>query len=43
MLNEEAAKDPLAKKVHEAFTKFQALAAGWDAVSEDPYHRYIAS
>ena len=41
-LEEEAAKDPLAKKVHEAFKKFKVLYNAWDKVSEDPYQRFIA-
>jgi len=42
-LEEEAARDPLAKKVHEAFKKFRGLYNAWDKVSEDPYQRYVAS
>ena len=42
-LEEEAAKDPMAKKVHEAFKKFRAVYNSWDKVSEDPYQRLIAS
>lgn len=41
-LEEEAAKDPMARKVHEAFKKFKALYNPWDKVSEDPYQRFIA-
>jgi TRAP-type mannitol/chloroaromatic compound transport system substrate-binding protein len=42
-LEEEAARDPMAKKVHEAFKKFRAVYNSWDKVSEDPYQRLIAS
>jgi TRAP-type mannitol/chloroaromatic compound transport system substrate-binding protein len=42
-LEEEAAKDPMAKKVHEAFKKFRKLYNDWDKVSENPYQRLIAS
>jgi TRAP-type mannitol/chloroaromatic compound transport system substrate-binding protein len=42
-LEEEAARDPLAKKVHEGFKKFRALYNEWDKVSESPYQRLIAS
>jgi TRAP-type mannitol/chloroaromatic compound transport system substrate-binding protein len=41
-LEEEAAKDPMARKVHDAFKKFRALYNSWDKVSEDPYQRLIA-
>jgi TRAP-type mannitol/chloroaromatic compound transport system substrate-binding protein len=42
-LEEEAAKDATARKVHEAFKKFRALYNAWDQVSENPYQRLIAS
>ncbi|HSE92280.1 MAG TPA: ABC transporter substrate-binding protein [Methylomirabilota bacterium] len=42
-LEEEAAKDPMARKVHEGFKKFRKLYNDWDKVSEDPYQRLIAS
>jgi TRAP-type mannitol/chloroaromatic compound transport system substrate-binding protein len=42
-LEEEAAKDATARKVHEAFKKFRALYNEWDKVSENPYQRLVAS
>jgi len=42
-LEEEGAKDAMAKKVHESFKKFRALYNAWDQVSENPYQRLIAS
>jgi TRAP-type mannitol/chloroaromatic compound transport system substrate-binding protein len=42
-LEEEAAKDPMARKVHEAFKKFRKVYNDWDKVSENPYQRLIAS
>jgi TRAP-type mannitol/chloroaromatic compound transport system substrate-binding protein len=42
-LEEEAARDPLARKVHDAFVKFRALYNAWDQVSENPYQRLVAS
>jgi TRAP-type mannitol/chloroaromatic compound transport system substrate-binding protein len=42
-LEEEAAKDATARKVHDAFKKFRALYNAWDQVSESPYQRLIAS
>jgi len=42
VLEEEAAKDPMAKKVHEAFKAFKAKLEGWGKVSEKAYYDYIA-
>jgi TRAP-type mannitol/chloroaromatic compound transport system substrate-binding protein len=42
-LEEEAGKDPTARKVHDAFKKFQALYNAWDQVSENPYQRLMVS
>lgn len=41
-LEEEAAKDAMARKVHDGFKKFRALYNPWDKVSEDPYQRFVA-
>lgn len=42
VLEEEAAKDPMAKKVHEAFKAFKTKLEGWSKVSEKAYYDYIA-
>jgi len=42
VLEEEAAKDPMAKKVHEAFKAFKAKLEGWGKISEKAYYDYIA-
>lgn len=42
-LEEEAAKDATAAKVHEAFKQFRTLYNEWDKVSEGPYQTLIAS
>ena len=42
MLEEEAAKEPIAKKVNEAFKKFKKQIGGWGEVSGRPYYDVIA-
>ena len=42
VLEEEAAKDPVAKKVNEAFKKFKKQIGAWGAVSGRPYYDVIA-
>ena len=42
VLEEEAAKDPIAKKVHEAFKKFKNEVGAWGTVSEHAYFNLIA-
>ena len=42
-LEAEAAKDPLTKKVHDAFMAFRDTHREWAAVSEKPYHGIISS
>jgi TRAP-type mannitol/chloroaromatic compound transport system substrate-binding protein len=41
-LEEEAAKDPMSRKVNEAFKKFKAQVGVWGSVSEDSYYDVIA-
>jgi TRAP-type mannitol/chloroaromatic compound transport system substrate-binding protein len=41
-LEEEASKDPMAKKVHEAFKSFQKSYGEWSEVAERSYHNFIA-
>jgi TRAP-type mannitol/chloroaromatic compound transport system substrate-binding protein len=41
-LEEEAAKDPLSRKVHENFKKFKAQVGVWGSVSEKAYYSDIA-
>jgi TRAP-type mannitol/chloroaromatic compound transport system substrate-binding protein len=41
-LEEEANKDPLSRKVHNAFMAFRARVGGWGQFSEAAYHRLIA-
>jgi TRAP-type mannitol/chloroaromatic compound transport system substrate-binding protein len=41
-LEEEADKDPLSRKVHEAFKKFKAQVGIWGSVSENDYYNTIA-
>jgi len=41
-LEEEAAKDPLSRKVHDAFKKFKAQVGVWGTISEDAYYNVIA-
>jgi len=41
-LEEEAKKDPLAGKVHEAFKKFKKRIGSWGEISEKAYQDYIA-
>ena len=38
---EEAAKSPMAKKVNEAFKKFQKVVGTWGTVSEKAYYNTI--
>jgi TRAP-type mannitol/chloroaromatic compound transport system substrate-binding protein len=40
---EESEKSPMAKKVYESYTKFQAQIQQWGRVSEKSYHELIAS
>ncbi len=40
-LEEEAAKDPMSQKVHEAFKKFKKQIGGWGTVSERAYYDVI--
>ena len=42
VLEEEANKDPLARKVHDAFKKFKAQVGVWGSVSEKAYYDVIA-
>lgn len=42
VLEEEANKDPLARKVHDAFKKFKAQVGVWGTVSENAYYNVIA-
>ena len=41
-LEEEADKDPMSRKVHEAFKKFKAQVGVWGSVSEHAYYDVIA-
>ncbi len=41
-LEEEAGKDPLSRKVHEAFKAFQKRVGGWGQFSEAAYYQLIA-
>jgi TRAP-type mannitol/chloroaromatic compound transport system substrate-binding protein len=41
VVREESEKTPMARKVHASFTKFQALVAPWDHVSEGAYRHLI--
>jgi TRAP-type mannitol/chloroaromatic compound transport system substrate-binding protein len=41
-LEEEADKDPVSRKVHEAFKKFKAQVGVWGSVSETAYYDMIA-
>ena len=42
VLEEEANKDPMARKVHDAFKKFKAQVGVWGSVSENAYYNLIA-
>jgi TRAP-type mannitol/chloroaromatic compound transport system substrate-binding protein len=42
VLEEEAAKDPMSKKVHEAFKKFKKTVGVWGSVSEQPFYSLLA-
>ena len=42
VLEEEANKDPMARKVHDAFKKFKAQVGVWGSVSENAYYNVIA-
>jgi TRAP-type mannitol/chloroaromatic compound transport system substrate-binding protein len=41
VLEEEAAKDPMSKKVHEAFKKFKKVVGTWGTISEKAYYDII--
>jgi TRAP-type mannitol/chloroaromatic compound transport system substrate-binding protein len=41
-LEEEADKDPMSRKVHDAFKKFKAQVGVWGAISENAYYNVIA-
>ena len=41
-LEEEAAKDAMSRKVHEAFKKFKTQVGVWGSVSENAYYNVIA-
>jgi TRAP-type mannitol/chloroaromatic compound transport system substrate-binding protein len=41
VLEEEAAKDPMSKKVNEAFKKFEKVVGPWGTVSEKAYYDII--
>ncbi len=41
-LEEEADKDPISRKVHEAFKKFKKQVGIWGSVSEEAYYNVIA-
>lgn len=43
VLEEEAGKSPMARKVHDSYSKFQAWINDWVSMSEDPYHRLMRS
>jgi TRAP-type mannitol/chloroaromatic compound transport system substrate-binding protein len=42
-MEEEAEKDPMARKVHDAFNKFKAQVGGWGEVSERAYYDVVAA
>ncbi len=42
VLEEEADKDPMSRKVHEAYKKFKAQVGAWGSISEKPYYDVIA-
>ena len=42
VVKEESGEDPMARKVHASFTKFQALVGPWDHVAEGAYHQFVA-
>jgi TRAP-type mannitol/chloroaromatic compound transport system substrate-binding protein len=41
VVSAESEKSPMARKVHAAFTKFQALIGPWDRVAEAAYQQYV--
>lgn len=41
VLEEEAAKSPMAKKVNESFKKFQKVVGSWGSISEQAYYNSI--
>ena len=41
VMRTESEKTPMARKVHASFTKFQALLAPWDHVTEGAYHKSV--
>ena len=42
VVEEEAAKSPMAKKVYESFKNFQKVVGTWGSVSEKSYYDIIA-
>jgi TRAP-type mannitol/chloroaromatic compound transport system substrate-binding protein len=42
VLEEEASKDPMSRKVHDAFKKFKEQVGVWGSVSEEAYYNTIA-
>ena len=42
VVEEEAAKSPMAKKVYESFKSFQKVVGGWGSISEKSYYDIIA-
>ncbi len=41
VVKDESEKTPMARKVHAAYTKFQALVGPWDRVAEGAYHQLV--
>jgi TRAP-type mannitol/chloroaromatic compound transport system substrate-binding protein len=42
VVREQSETTPMARKVHAAFSKFQALVGPWDHVAEGAYHQFVA-
>jgi TRAP-type mannitol/chloroaromatic compound transport system substrate-binding protein len=42
LVRAESDKSPMARKVHAAYTKFQALVGPWDHIAEGAYHQLVA-
>ena len=42
VVKEEAEKSPMARKVYDSYTKFQAQHTGWSHVSEGAYQQFVA-
>jgi TRAP-type mannitol/chloroaromatic compound transport system substrate-binding protein len=42
VLREQSEKTPMARKVHESFSKFQALVGPWDHIAEGAYHHLVS-